>query len=104
LKELYLSTLGRFNIVTTNENNKLKKFATVENFINDNLSYEAAEIHLVNFPLELFSKLVSIKNSNKKANKALSETNDEIRLEKIRTKIALNNQAFEKIKITAKTL
>jgi hypothetical protein len=104
LKELYLSTLGRFNIVTTNENNKLKKIATVENFINDNLSYEAAEIHLVNFPLELFSKLVSIKNSNKKANKALSETNDEIRLEKIRTKIALNNQAFEKIKITAKTL
>jgi hypothetical protein len=104
LKELYLSKLGRFNIVTTSENNKLKKFATVDNFVDDNSSYEAAEIKLVNFPLELFSKLNSIKNSNEQFNKLSSETNDEIRLEKIRTKIALNNQAFEKIKITAKTL
>lgn len=88
LKELYLSKLGRFNIVTTSENNKLKKFATVDNFVDDNSSYEAAEIKLVNFPLELFSKLNSIKNSNEQFNKLSSETNDEIRLEKRNNKIA----------------
>jgi hypothetical protein len=98
LKELYLSTLGCFNIVTTNENNKLKKFATVDNFINDNLSYEAAEIHLVNFPLELFSKLVSIKKSNKDSNKQLTETNDELLLEKILKKKSFVNQTFLEIR------
>jgi hypothetical protein len=88
LKDLYLTQLGRFNIVTTSENNALKRFATVDNFVNDNSSYEAAEIKLVNFPLELFSKLNSIKNSNEQFNKLSSETNDEIRLEKRNNKIA----------------
>jgi hypothetical protein len=104
LKELYLSKLGRFNIVTTSENNKLKKFATVDNFVDDNSSYEAAGIQLVNFPLELLSELSSVIESNKKALKTLNETTDEIRLGNIRTRIEKNNQAFENIKIEAKTL
>lgn len=104
LKDLYLTQLGRFNIVTTFENNTLKRFSTVDNFVNDNLSYEAAGIKLVNFPLDLLSELSSVKESNKKASKALSGTTDEIRLGNIRTRIAQNNQAFENIKIEVKTL